>query len=28
MHPCNKDVVGFGNAGVYVALSNGDGTFQ
>ena len=23
-----KNVVGFGNAGVYVALSNGDGTFQ
>jgi hypothetical protein len=22
-----KDIVGFGNAGVYVALSNGDGTF-
>ena len=22
------DIVGFGNAGVYVALSNGDGTFQ
>jgi hypothetical protein len=22
------DVVGFGNAGVYIALSNGDGTFQ
>ena len=23
-----SDIVGFGNAGVYVALSNGDGTFQ
>ena len=22
------DIVGFGDAGVYVALSNGDGTFQ
>jgi FG-GAP-like repeat len=22
------DIVGFGNAGVYVALSNGDGTFR
>ncbi len=24
----NADIVGFGDAGVYVALSNGDGTFQ
>jgi hypothetical protein len=22
------DIVGFGNAGVYVSLNNGDGTFQ
>jgi hypothetical protein len=26
--PMSHDIVGFGGAGVYVALSNGDGSFQ